>query len=101
LPQLEFLESRNLLNAGAADMGFGTSGLATGPIHGGPGHFPFSSYTQATAGALQSDGKIVQLGMSSNSQYQSNAFGLVRYDTDGTVDGALGAGALLSQWGRW
>jgi uncharacterized delta-60 repeat protein len=90
-PQLEFLESRNLLNAGAADMGFGASGLATGPIHGGPGRFPFSSYTQATAAALESDGKIVQLGMYSNSQYQAHGFALVRYNTDGTVDGSFGA----------
>lgn len=73
--------------AGGKDVTFGGgSGIVTTPIGSG------SDY--AFSMALQSDGKIVLAGYSSNGA--NNDFALVRYDTSGTRDSGFGGGGKLT-----
>ncbi len=82
----DFLVAR-YLSDGTLDSSFATNGWAFTQI--GPGH------EQGLAGALQTDGKIVVVGLSvdgGGSQY----FATVRYNSDGSVDTAFGTGGKIS-----
>jgi uncharacterized delta-60 repeat protein len=69
-------------SAGSLDATFGSDGKATTAIGSGD--------DKAYAVALQSDGKIVSAGASSNGTNWD--FALVRYNTDGSLDGSFGTG---------
>jgi len=72
--------------SGSLDTGFGTGGKVTTPIGSGNDY--------ALALGIQSDGKIVAAGYSSNgSKYN---FALVRYSTDGSLDTTFGAGGIVT-----
>jgi uncharacterized delta-60 repeat protein len=73
--------------SGALDGSFGTGGKVTTPI--GP------SSDQATAVAIQSDGKIVAAGLSLNASGDYD-FALVRYTTSGALDGLFGTGGTVT-----
>jgi uncharacterized delta-60 repeat protein len=76
--QVERLETRTLLSAGALDPTFGNGGLVTTPILG-------SLDSIAQAMAVQPDGKVVVAGTSNGSV-------VTRYNTDGTLDATFGTG---------
>jgi uncharacterized delta-60 repeat protein len=82
-PRLESLEVRALLNAGALDPTFG---IVTTQLQG---------QDTAQSVALQPDGKIVVAGTS------AGEYGIVRYNTDGTLDATFGnRGIVLGQSGE-
>ena len=66
---------------GSLDGTFGTGGIVTTNIGGAD---------QALAGVLQSDGKIVAVGRNGGD------WALVRYNTDGSLDGTFGAGGIVT-----
>jgi uncharacterized delta-60 repeat protein len=68
---------------GALDAAFGSGGLVTTGDH-----------DVANAVALQSDGKIVVAGGTSPGD-ESSAFGLARYDRDGSLDPHFGDGGIV------
>ncbi|MCA9729538.1 MAG: hypothetical protein KC729_17760, partial [Candidatus Eisenbacteria bacterium] len=68
-----------LLPDGEPDVSFGLYGRAT---------FPFDQPDYATSVALQTDGKIVVAGFTQGST--NNDFMLVRFNSDGSVDGSFG-----------
>ena len=68
-----------MAQAGSLDPTFGTNGIVT------------TANTGANAAALQSDGKIVAAGSISTSQNHQQP-GLLRYNTNGTLDPNFGAG---------
>jgi len=68
-----------MAQAGSLDPTFGTNGIVT------------TANTGANAAALQSDGKIVVAGSIPASQNQQQP-GLLRYNTNGTLDPNFGAG---------
>lgn len=70
---------------GSLDTGFGTNGVATYDFDGFP--------DRARAVALQQDGKIVVVGESNENSAQN--FGLVRYNSDGTLDAGFGTGGAV------
>ena len=71
---------------GTLDTGFGTGGIVTTSIGSG--------YDYAHALVIQSDGKIVVAGSSSNgSKYN---FALVRYNANGTLDTGFGTGGIVT-----
>jgi uncharacterized delta-60 repeat protein len=79
-------------NDGTLDASFGTGGIVTTPVG--------SNYDYATSMALQTDGKILVAGYSSNgSNYD---FALVRYHgaavtgTPGTLDTTFGTGGIVT-----
>jgi len=65
---------------GTLDTSFGTGGKVTTDIAG--------NNDNATAVAIQADGRIVVAGMASNGT--NNDFALVRYNADGTLDSTFG-----------
>src|SRR5689334_14800758 len=67
-----------MAQAGSLDPTFGTNGIAT------------TANTVANAGALQSDGKIVVAGSIPDSENFEQP-GLLRYNTNGTLDSGFGA----------
>ncbi len=70
---------------GSLDTTFGTGGIVTTPIGS------YDAYAYALA--IQSDGRIVVSGYSSNgSNYD---FALVRYNTDGSLDTTFGTGGIV------
>lgn len=75
-----------LTAAGALDISFDDDGRRTTAFSTG------NDYDQAYELALQSDGKIVLAGVSN----PNNDFGLVRYNTDGSLDETFGTSGLLS-----
>jgi hypothetical protein len=82
-PRLETLEVRALLNAGALDPTFG---VVTTQLQG---------QDTAQSVAIQPDGKIVVAGTS------AGEYGIVRYNTDGTLDKIFGSnGIVLGQTGE-
>jgi uncharacterized delta-60 repeat protein len=85
-PQLELLEPRTMLNAGALDPSFARSGLTTFHIQGTSVLTNFDGRI-----VLQPDGKILQIG-----NFSGN-FALVRYDADGNPDFAFGNGGVVAQ----
>jgi len=70
---------------GTVDTGFGTNGVVVTP-------FGSSEAGEIRALAIQSDGKIVAGGFSSQG---GNDFALVRYDTLGVPDGAFGTNGIV------
>jgi len=71
---------------GTLDGTFGTGGKVTTPIGSG--------IDDARAVAIQADGKIVAAGYTAGSD--PGDFALVRYDTDGTLDGTFGTGGKVT-----
>src|SRR5262245_1916513 len=89
-PQVESLEDRTLLAAGALDLTFGADGKFTTAIG--------SSSGAASGVALHADGKIVVAGCSSNSSNDDIA--VVRYNADGSLDSSFdGDGKLTTPIG--
>src|SRR5262249_54528810 len=84
-PRLESLEDRCLLTANALDPAFGSDGIVT--THVGTAG---ASAEAARAVALQPDGKIIAVGRAATGYSRSTGyqydFGVVRYNTDGTLD---------------
>src|SRR5262245_24339615 len=81
--QVEQLEDRTLLSAGALDPTFGDGGrLATS--------FVGASRDEAWDMAVQADGKIVAVGTSSGS------FAVTRYNPGGTLDAGFGSGGQVT-----
>ena len=73
-------------SAGALDAGFGTGGKVTTAIGSG------NDYGYSVA--IQSDGMIVVAGWSFNGT--NNDFALVRYNTNGSLDGGFGTGGKVT-----
>ncbi len=72
--------------AGDLDASFGTGGKLTTPV--GPGN------DEGYAVAVQSDGKILVAGLSSNGS--NNDFALVRYNANGSLDTSFGTAGILT-----
>jgi len=82
-PRLEALEDRCVPSAaGTLDTSFGSGGIVTTS-------FGKKSSDGAFAVAVQSDGKIVEAGVS---DAQSNSLGVARYNPNGTPDSTFGSG---------
>ena len=73
---------------GSLDAGFGTGGETAIP-------FPASSTEQGNALALTTDGKIVVGGAAFKTLATPPDFGLVRYNSNGTIDTAFGNGGTI------
>ncbi|MGZ6527027.1 MAG: delta-60 repeat domain-containing protein [Actinomycetota bacterium] len=71
---------------GSPDSAFGSGGIVTTIVG--------SNWSLANAMALQTDGKIVVAGSSSGDSYQ--AFTLVRYNSNGSLDAAFGSGGIVT-----
>jgi uncharacterized delta-60 repeat protein len=71
---------------GTLDAGFGTAGITTTDFNGPSDH--------AYDVALQSDGKIVVTGAAADVSLTD--FGVVRYNTDGSLDSSFGSGGKVS-----
>ena len=71
---------------GSLDTGFGTGGKVTTPIG--------SDWDVAYALGIQSDGRIVVAGYSSNGDNYD--FAIVRYNTDGSLDTGFGTGGKIT-----
>jgi uncharacterized delta-60 repeat protein len=74
------------LPSGSLDTSFGIGGKVTTVLG--------SNYSYAFAVAMQTDGKIVAAGESSSGA--SWAFGLARYNTDGSLDTSFGTGGTVT-----
>lgn len=72
-----------MAQAGSLDPTFGTNGIVT------------TANTGSNAAALQSDGKIVVGGSVSTSQFPPPP-GILRYNTNGTLDASFGTGGVVS-----
>jgi uncharacterized delta-60 repeat protein len=72
---------------GSADSTFGQAGQVVTP-------FPTGGMS-ATATVLQADGKIVVAGKSVRSGGGQTGFGVLRYNTDGSLDASFGNGGLV------
>ncbi len=72
---------------GSLDSSFGSAGIVTTSIGSG------NAYAQSVA--IQSDGKIVVTGYSSNDGYIIN-FTLVRYNPDGSLNTSFGSGGIVT-----
>jgi uncharacterized delta-60 repeat protein len=70
---------------GSLDSTFGTGGIVTTPVGSG--------YAGAYALGIQSDGRIVVAGYSSDGSIYN--FALVRYNTDGSLDSTFGTGGIV------
>jgi uncharacterized delta-60 repeat protein len=74
---------------GRLDSGFGSAGRVTTDF--------FGSFDQATAIALQSDGKIVLAGVANPDFTLANSdFALARYSSDGNLDSTFGSGGKVT-----
>lgn len=82
---LECLEDRCLLSAGAMDLPFGSDGIVTMNVG-----LADATAEAAHAVALQSDGKIIAVGVASTGTsrggFSEYDFAAVRFNTDGTLD---------------
>ena len=76
--------------AGSADFTLGWAGFAQS--HPGTA----SGSDTANNVAVQSDGKVVEVGNVTNPATFGSAFGIVRYNVDGTLDTTFGAGGMVS-----
>lgn len=72
-------------STGAPDTTFGGDGIVTTPIN---------NWDRAQDLVLQSDGKIIAVGSSSNGS--NDDFTLVRYNTDGTLDTTFGGDGIVT-----
>src|SRR5438128_3900097 len=81
--KLEAMEGRTLLSAGL-DPHFGSGGIALAD---------FGGSDQGYAMAVQNDGKVLMAGRAWNvNQYD---FGVVRFNTDGSLDTSFGTGGMV------
>jgi len=71
---------------GSVDNGFGTNGIVSTPIG--------TENDEARNVAIQSDGKIVVTGYSTNASHNTD-FVVVRYTTSGGLDGTFGSGGIV------
>jgi uncharacterized delta-60 repeat protein len=71
---------------GTPDPGFGNGGIVVTALPGGP--------ASASGVAIQTDGKILVAG--SVQAGSSGDFALVRYNTDGSLDGSFGTGGIVT-----
>ena len=72
---------------GSLDPSFGQGGEVLTDV--GP------SSDDAQAVAIQPDGKIVVAGSVLSQNFTDGSFGIVRYNTDGSLDGSFGAGGIV------
>ena len=86
--RFEYLEDRWMLSAGDLDPAFGTGGIVTTNFFGSESNF-------ANDVILQSDGKIVAVGASTQPSTAQD-FGIVRYNSDGSVDTSFGNGGRVT-----
>ena len=77
------------------DKSFGTNGTVRNYILGGD-----SSSDFARAIAIQPGGKIVVAGITLAKSILNNAFAVVRYDTNGTLDNTFGTGGMVIAGGN-
>ena len=84
-PQLDALEDRCLMTAGALDPTFGNGGMVSGT----------AGIYRATAVAVEPDGKIVAGGYATNVNGHAEVFALARYNTDGTLDTTFGNNGVV------
>jgi uncharacterized delta-60 repeat protein len=70
-------------STGVLDAAFGTAGITSTNVSG-------TGNNIANSVAIQSDGKIVVVGLSGG-----NRFGVVRYTTSGVLDGSFGSGGIV------
>src|SRR5579859_2206344 len=82
-PQLERLEDRRLLNGGGLDPTFGIGGRVITDL---------GQTDILYAMAIQTDGKIVAVGITQNTTNTDIA--LVRYNTSGALDSSFGVGGI-------
>jgi uncharacterized delta-60 repeat protein len=75
--------------AGQLDPSFGVGGIAQA-------HFAATSTDVATDAAIQSDGKIVVGGITNADSFGINIFGIVRFNTDGTLDTSFGVNGFAT-----
>jgi uncharacterized delta-60 repeat protein len=87
-PRLEALEDRCLLSAGALDPAFGSGGIVNPVAYGVAGMAIYPNSGTAN------DGKIVTAGTDGSVTY--NAFGVARYNANGTLDSSFGTGGKVS-----
>ena len=73
---------------GSFDNSFGTGGKIVTPIG--------ISASEVFAVAIQSDGKIIAAGYSTQDENLSTDFTLVRYNTDGSLDNTFGIGGIVT-----
>jgi uncharacterized delta-60 repeat protein len=86
-PRLELLETRTLLAAGALDASFGVNGiLRTSAFANGA----------ADTMAVQSDGKIVLVGVATTAALAASTFTVARFDAAGNPDPSFGSGGFVS-----
>src|SRR5262245_18432290 len=86
-PAVERLEDRTVMSGGGLDPSFGTAGVATTVVNG--------QGDTIRALAVQPNGKIVAVGYSTSSVTGIN-FAVVRYNTDGSVDGTFGTNGIVT-----
>lgn len=72
---------------GSFDTGFGSGGIVTTPIG--------AENDEARNVAIQSDGKIVVTGYSTNASHNTD-FVVVRYTASGSLDGSFGTGGIVT-----
>ena len=82
-----FLVARYLAN-GTLDATFGSSGLAYTYFFG------WGGIGQGVV--VQPDGKIVEIGEAASATYPFNSLGVVRFDSDGTLDSTFGSGGKVA-----
>jgi uncharacterized delta-60 repeat protein len=87
-PELERLEDRTLLNAGALDTSFGSGGKVVYNLAG-------SNRSLLDTIAIQGDGKVVAVG-TYNAFTTAQDFAVARFNTDGSPDGTFGNGGLVT-----
>ncbi len=83
-PQVELLEGRTLLNAGALDTSFGGTGMVATQIQ---------LVSKSFAVAVQPDLKVVVAGFSASASTPTH-FTIVRYNPNGTLDTSFGSGGV-------
>src|SRR5262245_35729164 len=89
-PTLELLEDRCVPTAGFLDTTFGTTGVVTTQV--GVYGSAVAIYAPGTANA----GRIVVVGKGVDSSGKGD-FGLVRYNSNGSLDATFGTGGIVNQ----
>jgi uncharacterized delta-60 repeat protein len=96
-PQVEAVEARLLLTAGALDGSFGSNGMATAAVG--------SITDSGGAVAVQSDLKVVAVGTAQNQVpphgktfVPNDAFSVVRFNANGSLDSSFGSGGTTQTY---
>jgi hypothetical protein len=82
-PALEPLEERCVPTAGMLDLSYDSDGVVTTAVGG------------VTDIAIQADGKTLAAGHVYNGSNNSYDFGVVRYNTNGSLDTTFGSGGMV------